>query len=38
MANKNKLNVAPTQANEMIDEILERRHNIAAQVQFRNDN
>ena len=37
MADKKKLNLAPTQANELIAEIPERRGEIKAQVQFRTE-
>ena len=36
MTNKKKLNLASTQANNLIAEIPERREKIKAQVQFRN--
>ena len=36
MANKKKLNLASIQANKLIAELLEKRENIKAQVQFRN--
>ena len=37
MANKKKLNLAPTQANKLIAELPERREKLKAQVQFRHD-
>ena len=35
MTNKKKLNPASTQTNKSIDELLERREELKAQVQFR---
>ena len=37
MANKKKVNLAPTQANKPMAEPLERREKSKAQVQFRHD-
>ena len=37
MANKNKINLASTQANTLIAELPERREKIKTQVQFRTE-
>ena len=37
MANKEKLNLAPTQANKLIYGLPERREKLKAQVQLRHD-